>query len=61
MRKYGGIRKLVRLLKARAGSKEEAVAISGALALATCSKSGNNKILEIPEKYILYKNFERDD
>jgi armadillo repeat-containing protein 4 len=40
VRKYGGIKKLVRLLKVKPGSKDEAVAVSGALALATCSKSG---------------------
>ncbi len=39
VRRYGGIRKLVRLLKAKPGSKEEEVAISGARALASCSKS----------------------
>ncbi|KAJ3122907.1 Armadillo repeat-containing protein 4 [Nowakowskiella sp. JEL0407] len=43
VRKYGGIKKLVRLLKARVGSNEEKVAISGALALASCSKSSKNK------------------
>jgi hypothetical protein len=56
VRRYGGIRKLVRLLKAKPGSKEEeAVAISGALALATCSKSCkliffNCKVLTINSK-----------
>jgi hypothetical protein len=35
VRRYGGIKKLVRLLK----SKNEDVARSGALALCTCSKS----------------------
>lgn len=43
VRKYGGIRKLVRLLKAKPGSKEERVAISGAMALCSCSKSDKNK------------------
>jgi hypothetical protein len=39
VRKYGGIKKLVRLLR----SKNEAVACSGALALCSCSKSQKNK------------------
>ncbi|TPX30314.1 hypothetical protein SmJEL517_g06096 [Synchytrium microbalum] len=43
VRRYGGVRKLVRLLKARPGSSDEKVAISGALALESCSKSANNK------------------
>lgn len=42
VRKYGGIKKLVNLLNITFESKgDERVAISGALALATCSKSGN--------------------
>lgn len=40
VRRYGGIRKLVRLLKARPGSEDEQVAMAGALALAALSKSG---------------------
>ncbi|KAJ3333078.1 Armadillo repeat-containing protein 4 [Blyttiomyces sp. JEL0837] len=43
VRKYGGIKKLVRLLRVRPGSKDENVAVSGALALATLSKSAKNK------------------
>lgn len=43
VRRYGGIRNLVKLLKVRPGSNEEAVAISGASALASCSKSSKNK------------------
>ena len=40
VRQYGGIRKLIKLLKSATESKEEKAAISGAMALATCSKSG---------------------
>lgn len=40
VRHYKGIRKLVRLLKVTPGSKEERVAICGAMALSSLSKSG---------------------
>ncbi|KAJ1504613.1 Armadillo repeat-containing protein 4, partial [Coelomomyces lativittatus] len=44
VRKYGGIRSLVSLLHADRGSPDaEQIAISGALALCTCSKSQRNK------------------
>jgi armadillo repeat-containing protein 4 len=43
VRRYGGIRKLVKLLKVKPGFAEEAVAVSGALALESCSKSSKNK------------------
>jgi hypothetical protein len=43
-RKYGGIKRLVKLLRAKLGTSEESVAMSGALALQTCSKSSKNKI-----------------
>lgn len=43
VRRYGGVRRLVKLLRAKLGSPEETVAISGALALETCSKSNKNK------------------
>lgn len=44
VRRYGGIVKLTKLLKAKVGGDEELVAISGAMALETCSKSLKNKI-----------------
>ncbi|KAJ3178764.1 Armadillo repeat-containing protein 4 [Geranomyces variabilis] len=43
VRRYGGIKRLVRLLKARPGSEDEQVAMAGALALAALSKSERNK------------------
>jgi hypothetical protein len=43
VRKYGGIKKLVKLLNPNPDSNDEEVAISGALALASCSKSAKNK------------------
>ncbi len=43
VRRYGGIKKLIKLLKSARESKEENAAISGAMALATCSKSTKNK------------------
>jgi HEAT repeat protein len=44
VRHYKGIRKLVRLLKVTPGSKEERVAICGAMALSSLSKSEKNKV-----------------
>ncbi|ORX50674.1 ARM repeat-containing protein [Piromyces finnis] len=44
VRHYKGIRKLVRLLKVTPGSKEERVAICGAMALSSLSKSAKNKV-----------------
>lgn len=43
VRRYGGIKKLVKLLKIQPGTGDEAVAVSGALALESCSKSSKNK------------------
>jgi armadillo repeat-containing protein 4 len=43
IRRYGGIQKLVKLLRAKPGTMEENVAISGARALETCSRSVKNK------------------
>ncbi len=42
VRRYGGIKKLIKLLKSARESKEENAAISGAMALATCSKSSKS-------------------
>jgi hypothetical protein len=39
VRKYGGIKRLIKILKKAVGSNEERLAISGANALASCSKS----------------------
>lgn len=43
VRRFGGIKKLVRLLKMPAGSKEDRVTICSAGALWSCSKSGKKE------------------